>query len=327
MFYKIDVATRKPGTSGDNFNKPVLLLNTTYKDNKQFYGKVKGTGSFSLSGPQSDMFMQIAAIASKFDSSTITIPSASNRESGIADFLVERQFGHEMNEGVSNNNTTNITYDVDITANPMVNVRVVLDELTGDEIKGKGSGTLNIHSGTSEPLTIRGRYDIEQGNYLFTFQSIFRKPFELRSGGNNYIEWSGDPYKAQIHFDAVYTADNVSFAPLASLISEPSISKYREDVYVVTSLTGELFKPEFTFKLAFPANSRANIDPSIAFNIQQMEKNENEINRQVTYLIVFNSFAPVENTAAGFGSTVNEFTYAAISSLSGMFFNVINRKT
>jgi hypothetical protein len=57
-----------------------------------------------------------------------------------------------------------------------------------------------------------------------------------------------------------------------------------------------------------------------------MEKNENEINRQVTYLIVFNSFAPIENTAAGFGSTVNEVTYAAISSLSGMFFNVINRK-
>ncbi|MBK5270953.1 MAG: hypothetical protein JJE22_08070 [Bacteroidia bacterium] len=326
MFFKIDVSTRRPGTLGDEFNKPVLLLNTTYKDNKEFYGRVKGTGSFSLTGSQSDMFMQIAAIASKTDSSNITIPPASSRETGMADFLVERKYGREMSEYGSNTNATNITYDVDITANPMLNVRVVLDDLTGDEIKGKGTGTLNIHSGTSEPLTIHGRYDIDEGNYLFTFQSFFRKPFDLKKGGNNYIEWSGDPYKAQIHFDAEYTANNVSFAPLATLIVDPSISKYREDVYVVTTLTGELFKPEFKFRLAFPPNTKATTDPSIAFNIQQMEKNENEINRQVTYLIVFNSFAPIENATGSFGSTVNEFTYAAISSLSGMFFNVINRK-
>ena len=327
MFYDLYISTRKPRTTGDDNNKPVLLLNTGYKDNQQFYGKVKGTGSLSLTGPQSEMYMKIDAFASNTDSSNITIPPTNSRETGIADFLIERKYGHEMSEGGLNASTTNITYDVDIKATPLVNVKVVLDELTGDEIKGKGSGDLNIRSGTTEPLSIRGRYDIEEGKYRFTFKSFFNKEFELRKGSTNYIEWNGDPYKAQIHFDAVYTANNVSFAPLASLIPDPSISKYRErEVYVITTLTGELFKPDFTFRLAFPANSRANVDPSIAFNIQQLEKSENEINRQVTYLIVFNSFAPIENTAAGFGSTINEVTYAAISSLSGMFFNVINRK-
>jgi hypothetical protein len=58
------------------------------------------------------------------------------------------------------------------------------------------------------------------------------------------------------------------------------------------------------------------------------EKNPNEINKQVTYLIVFNSFAPPESgpTNVGFGSTINELTYNTISSLSGLFFNEINRK-
>src|SRR5262249_7336877 len=50
-----------------------------------------------------------------------------------------------------------------------------------------------------------------------------------------------------------------------------------------------------------------------------------EVTRQVTYLIVFNSFAPPE-TGSNFGSTVNEFTYNTISSLSGLFFNEINKK-
>ncbi len=58
-----------PQTTGDENNRPVLLLNTAYGDNKQFYGRVKGTGSFSLAGPQSDMFMKVDAIASTIDSS------------------------------------------------------------------------------------------------------------------------------------------------------------------------------------------------------------------------------------------------------------------
>src|SRR5205814_6342338 len=57
----------------------------------------------------------------------------------------------------------------------------------------------------------------------------------------------------------------------------------------------------------------------------------NEINKQVTYLIVFNSFAPVGGpgtaTAAtasgGIGSAINELAYNTISSL---LFNELNRQ-
>jgi hypothetical protein len=242
--FQSDVSTRKPGTRGDQFNKPVQLLKTTYNDNKQFYGDVKGTGVLQLFGYQSDMVMTINANASEKDSSYITLPPSSSRETGIADFLIERKYGREMNEQDVSKNATNIVYDVEVTANPMVTVKVVLDELTGDEIKGKGSGTLNIRSGTVEPLTLRGRFDIEEGDYLFTFQSFFKKPFDIRKGSQNYIEWNGDPYDANIRFEAMYTADRVSFAPLASSLNLTSnITNARGDVYVVATLTDKLFKP------------------------------------------------------------------------------------
>lgn len=170
MFYDLSISTQKPKTVGPENNKPILLLNTTFKDNQQFYGSVKGTGLLQLIGPQSDMSMTINAVASDKDSSNITLPPTSSRESGIADFLVERKYGKEMEEVQYTSNATNIIYDVDITANPMVTVKVILDELTGDEIKGKGTGTLNIRSGSSEPLSLRGRFDIDEGSYLFTFQ-------------------------------------------------------------------------------------------------------------------------------------------------------------
>lgn len=328
MFFGLTVSTLMPNTKGPENNKPILLLNTNINDNKQFYGRVKGTGSFSLSGYQSDLYMKIDAIASTKDSSSVVIPSSKNRESGIADFLVEKKYGREMIDSSFAPGSSNVTYDVDLTANPRLTVKVILDDLTGDNIEGKGSGLLNIHSGTNEKMSMRGRFDIEEGNYLFTFQSFFKKPFQIRKGTENFISWTGDPMNAKIQFEAVYTAENVSFQPLA--MSMPDFQGYsgqREDVYVVANLSGDLFKPQFKFSLAFPPNSKMSNDISVTWALDQIEKNPNDINRQVTYLIVFNSFAPLENaTAVAFGSTINELTYNTITSISGLFFNEINRK-
>jgi hypothetical protein len=326
MFFDLTVSTRKPNTRGNENNKPVLLLNTTNIDNNQFYGKIKGTGSLSLTGHESEIYMKIDAIASSKDSSYITIPSTHSRESGIADFLVERKYGHELSDSAAKAKASNITYDADVTANPMVNFKIILDELTGDEIKGHGRGDLNIKSGSSEPLSLNGNFDIEDGNYFFTFQSFFKKSFEIKKGENNFIKWSGDPNKAKIHFDAVYKADKVSFAPLViSLQLDPNISRARGDVYVVASLSNDLFKPDIKFSLDFPPSSPAVTDPTLAFNIRQIEKNPNDINKQVTYLIVFNSFAPSELGSAGTGTGIN-FGEIATNTISGIFLGVINNE-
>jgi hypothetical protein len=309
-------------------SRQMELLNTSYNDNQQFYGRAMGSGTFILVGEQNDMIMDIRANASETDSSYITLPPSRTRESGQANFMVEKKYGREMTANELGGNLTNISYTVNLNANPLVNMEVVLDELTGDIIRGRGTGNLFISSGTNEPLSIRGRYEIEEGSYLFTFQSFFKKPFTLRPGGNNYIDWTGDPYGATIHFDAMYTAERVSFAPLAGDNgvfggANKNYANIREDVNVVATLTGALFHPTFNFRLEFPQNSEAANDPTIAFGIQQIEKNENELNKQVTYLIVFNSFAPYEAAQFTTGTALNEFAY---STISGLFFGEVNKR-
>lgn len=319
MFYNLDISTRKPNSKGEGNNKAVQLINTSYKDNKQFYGNVKGTGSLSLVGPQENMYMKIDAIASTKDSSYVTLPPSSSRESGIADFLIERKYGREMSDSEISKGSTSIIYDVDVTANPMVSVKVQLDELTGDEIKGRGNGTLNIRSGTSEPLSLRGRFDITEGNYLFTFQSFFKKPFELRKGADNFIEWNGDPYNANVKLSAQYTAERVSFTPITNLLKQvQSGSNARGDVYVIAELTNNLFKPDIKFSLDFPPGSVAVTNPELGLILQQLQKNSNDINRQVTYLIVFNSFAPSELSGDITGSGIG------INTISGILLNVVS---
>jgi hypothetical protein len=317
MYYDLVVETVSP---------QMELLNTTFNDNQQFYGHAWGSGTFVLVGPQSDMLMSIDAKASTTDSSYITLPPSNTRSSGQASFMVEKKYGTEMNPGALRGSATNLKFEVTVAANPLVNMEIILDDLTGDVIRGRGAGILSINSGTTSPLTINGRYDIYEGSYQFTFQSFFKKPFILRPNSANYVEWTGDPYKAQIKLDAVYTAENVSFAPLANSIfsgTSTGLTNFRDDVNVLASLTGELFQPNFSFKLEFPSNNVLYRDPSIAFGIQQIERNPNELNKQVTYLIVFNSFAPYENVQS---QTLNPFGEAISNTISGLLFGEINRR-
>ncbi|MGZ8538050.1 MAG: translocation/assembly module TamB domain-containing protein, partial [Flavisolibacter sp.] len=322
MYYDIQVETE---------SNRVLLLNTSYNDNQQFFGRAYGSGSFNLIGEQNDMLMDINIKASETDSSSITLPPSRTRESGQASFLVERKYGREMTpEALSA--SFNMHYDIHLAANPMVTVSVILDELTGDAIQGKGTGNLKISSGTSEPLAITGRYGIDEGNYIFTFQSLLKKPFILRENANNYIEWNGDPYDATIRLEAIYTAEKVSFSPLASSIvvsnvNDPNkkrdaIKNTRDDVNVVASLTGNLFHPNFNFKLEFPSDNQIYTDPAFTFALQQIEKNQNELNRQVTYLIVFNSFAPLESSTNS-GYAFGELYY---NTISGLLFGKVNEQ-
>lgn len=319
MFYDLDISTRKPGTRGSQENRPVQLLKTSKEDNSIFYGDVKGTAVLQLRGPQSDMVMTLNATSSDRDSSFITLPPSSSRETGLADFLVEKRYGVKLEGDKDRSNGDNLLFDIELTATPLLQAKVVLDELTGDEIKGNGAGTIKIRSGTIEPLSLRGRFNIEEGKYLFTFQSFFKKPFEIRKGTDNYIEWSGDPYDANVKFEALYRAERVSFAPLANTLNLTSnVSNARSDVNVVAQLTDKLFKPSLGFYLEFPPNSIVNSNPELGLLLRQLQQNSNELNRQVTYLIVFNSFAPNDLGGSLAGAGVD------VSTISGMLLSVLS---
>ena len=329
MFFDITVSTRKPGTRDSRNNLPVQVLNTTISDNKVFYGNVRATGSFVLVGPQDNAFMKIDAIASDQDESFFTIASSNSRAGKMPDWMVERKYGEEMETKYPLANTDgNITYELDVTANPKVLMKFVMDDLTGDQIEGRGSGSLNIRAGTTEDLAIKGRLDIEEGSYNYTFKSFFPKPFEIIKGTENFISWSGDPMNAKINLQARYKAERVSFSPLAGINIDQSYANTRENVYVYANLTGELFKPDFKFELELEPNSRYSNDYNVTNMLQQIERSQSEVTRQVTYLIVFNSFAPPQTGVSniGMGAAAMELTYSTISSLSSLFFNEINKK-
>ena len=299
----------------------MLLLNTTSRDNSQFYGKVTGKALMTLNGPITDMRMNITGEPSPVDSSHIYIPTGNSQEYGKIDYIDFIQYGAKMEDEFKGRQESNFFVNMNLTANPACKIDVILDEATGDVIKGRGNGLLNITVGTKDPLTIRGKYNITDGEYKFNFQTFLQKYFTIDNGS---ITWNGDPYEAQINIDAEYEAHNVD---LRSLATSRGKFQQKSDLNIVAHLTNTLKAPKITFEFEIPENKQteSSRDPVLLENLKKFSKDENEQNRQVASLLLFNTFINDDNSG-GFGaSTANFLSGTAGQVISGFLNNQLTK--
>jgi hypothetical protein len=311
-----------------NGRSKFILLNTTSSDNTEFYGHVVGRAELSLNGFLTDMEMNISGEPT--DSSHIYLPTGETAESGSMDYLTFTKFGREMKADLVAQHNTNIKVNMELTANPLAKIDVILDETTGDIIKAQGSGKLNITAGTSDPLTIRGRYNVEQGEYTFNFQTFLKTPFSLQQG---YIEWQGDPYLANMNIDAIYHAQNVSMNNI------PTTTGYRNingDVDIIFKLRGTLKNPSPEFEFQFPFDNPLKSDPIATEYLKtRFQEDKTALMNQVASLLLFNQFMSNDqplitgNTTGNFVTrSVGQLLSATLStSLNSWLQKVLNTKS
>ena len=312
FFNNLHLKTDRVGNARAKF----VLLNTTAKDNNEFYGNLIGQAELSLNGFVTDMKMNITGEPT--DSSHIYLPTGETAETGSLDYIEFTKFGREMKADQSSHENSNIKVDMAITANPYAKIDVILDETTGDVIKAQGSGKLNITAGTTDPLTIRGRYDIAQGEYTFNFQTFLKTPFTLQDG---YIEWQGDPYLANLNIDAIYQAVNVD---LGNIPSTAGYTSAKGDVDIIFKLRGTLKNPEPSFEFQFPFDNPLKSDPIATEYLKTFQSDQNELNRQVTSLLLFNSFMSSQQGLLSSNNTGNFVTRSVGQILSSTLSTSLN---
>lgn len=314
-------------------NSPKIeLLNTDVLDNANFYGKAVGKASMTIKGPEENIKMSITADVN--DSSHIYLPNSTSKESGKSEFIVFKKYGKTAQKS-ADVPTYNLLVDLEVTANNKTQIDVIMDDLTGEVIKAVGNGRIKIRAGNIEPLSIRGKYNIESGKYDFNFQSFIKKPFELIAEAGNFIEWTGSPTEADIHIDARYTAERVSLNELVGSANfSNAVKSYRGSVYVIAALRNKLAQPDIKFSLAFPQGNPISSDNEFSQFITRLERDDNEILKQVSFLIVFNSFAPVgfntTNTNSAYTVTaigINTISQLVTKELNKSITNIINKAT
>lgn len=305
----------------DNINietGKIALLNTTQIDNNQFYGNIIGKAFLKINGPLENLKMDINGEPSILDSSHIYLNTSDSKENSSIDYIDFVPFGTKM-EDIKNKNKNNVVVNLNINANPSCKVDVILDEETGDIIKGQGNGLINIKVGNIEPLSIRGSYNISKGEYTFNFQTFLKKPFTLSKGS---ITWNGDPYSAIIDIDAEYLAKNVDISSLSPNIS---ISK-KEDLKIISHITGYLLHPNVKFDLQLQDKSETKRDDIAVKRLAEFKNDDNEMNKQVASLLLFNAIIVNNQNFLSQGNASSIITNTVGGIISSLLTNLFNKE-
>ncbi len=278
----------------------VAVLNTTINDNDLFYGSAYATGEVSLLGAIENMDI-MARVATEKETK-IFIPIESVEDAQQSDFISFVSFDDSLAQisEIDKLNPTGVNLDLEIDITPDAYGELIFDIKTGDIIRGRGEGQLQLLLSSTGEFNMFGDISFTQGGYNFTLYNIINKEFEIQPGST--ISWLGDPYGGIVDIQATYQ----QLASLAPLIADPTVRNQEEvrrryDAIVYLDLTGDLMAPNIDFKIDvqnYPENS-VFLQAAVETLRNAQALGDEEIKRQVFSLIVLRRFSEVGSFDGG----------------------------
>ncbi len=276
------------------------VLSTTEKDNSLFYGTANVTGNFSLFGPFEDL--EIRASAKSEKDTRIFIPLTGESEVSQKDFIkfiTRKDNTNKVNKDSVDNSRIRMFFNMEIT--PDAYTEIIFDKRSGDIIRGRGEGDIELRYDTKGEMTMYGNYIFKEGQYNFMMANVIPKEFVIDKGSR--LSWNGDPYEGTIDIKAKYN-QYVSLKQLfdTSFKSKPDLQR-TYPVDVILNVKGNLMSPEISMDidiLRYPS------DPQLSTVVTAFETkiktDDQELNRQVFALIMLKSFT-TPNSFSGMSST------------------------
>jgi hypothetical protein len=297
--------------------KNFQVLNTSAKDNNLFYGQAYASGNVKFAGPVYNL--KISATARSEKNTRIYIPiggssSVSKKEFinfvNFSDSTFLKSLKKESNNKV---NLDGITFDLNLDITPDAYCEIIFDIKSGDIIRGRGKGDLQLQLDTKGEFNMFGMFEFTEGWYNFTLYDIINKEFEIQSGSR--ITWFGDPYAGNLNINATYN-QLASFGPILSdqtLANSPQIRR-KYPVQVLLKLDGPMLAFVINFDIVtkdLPQNIVVNgqsVRLNFEFNAFKAKLDEQELKRQVFSLIVLRRFSPPDafNTSGSLANSVSE---------------------
>ncbi len=323
------VAILNGGIFHDNFQnfvvnlqgnlRKVLSLNLPAAPENLFYGSAIATGNFEIFGSFSNLKLTLNARSEQ--GTRIFLPldgySGVSEQSFIR--FVQKDTILLENPAQNNPESSGFKMEMNFDITPDAYMEIIFDKKVGDLIRGNAKGNLKMQIDTQGDFKMFGGVEIVKGAYNFTFLNIINKEFIVSEGSR--INWSGDPYHAQLDLTAQYR-QMASLAPLmtgldSATLTRPEI-KRKYPVLVNLRLLGDLMRPDIQFgidivdypPLIMAGGTPVSVESFVAAFKSLIESNQQELNRQVFSLIALrrlstqNAFAAINQSA---GSSVSEF--------------------
>ncbi|MGB7843152.1 MAG: translocation/assembly module TamB domain-containing protein, partial [Salinimicrobium sp.] len=289
-------------------------LSSTEEDNDLFYGTAIFDATGSVTG---DLVMPIVKLDLDVEENTdmtYVIPKATfgveerqgvvvfvNREN--PDRILTRTRGD--GESVSFSGFQLNSY---ISVQKNATFKVILDKETGDNFQASGEGDLLFDIYPNGRTTMSGRLEINDGHYEMSLYNLVTRKFNIMEGSS--IVWAGDPLDADLNITAVYEVETSASALMAPQLTSADLDvkdRYRQELpfLVYLNIDGSITAPKLSFGLDMPEDEQGAIGGQVYGRVQQVNQQENELNKQVFSLLVLNRFFPDSGSDGSSGGTLS----------------------
>jgi hypothetical protein len=315
-------------------SKDFLLFNTKAKDNKNFFGRMVIDSKIDIKGPMSLPVISARVKMKKGSKFTFSVPEdqlSTDKGEDVVEFENKIIYNPILNRGAKKGGQATGMSGFDLSSIIQIDkeatLKLLMDPASSDSLVVKGEAALSFTMDQSGKMSLTGAYNLNDGSYLVSLESVIKKKFDISAGST--IIWNGDPMDASISIDATYTVraspiDLVS-AQLEGL-SEADKGGYKQryPFLVLLKLRGEILHPEISFEIKLPPEDKGILGGAVDQKLNMLNEDESALNKQVFALLVLGRFVqenPFQSEAAGgtstlIRSTVSKFLSTQLNQLS-----------
>jgi translocation and assembly module TamB len=300
------------------------LLNTTEKDNKLYYGKVRINTQARITGNAKRPRVDMNVSFSNDTEFTYVVPQEQKsvmEQKGIVQF-VDKDAKHDpFLAGVISSDTivstfVGVNFSANLELNDQETLNIVIDPATGDKLSVQGNSNLTFDMDASGNMNLSGRYEISKGSYELSFYKLVKRKFDIEKGST--IVWAGNPLNATLDIRANYRVETSPIDLIANQITtsdQAQINTYRQRLpfLVYLDIEGQLLAPQISFKIDMPVDKRNAFGGAIYARITDINTRESDVNKQVFALLILKRFMsdnPLESQA---GSDIANTTRTSAS--------------
>jgi hypothetical protein len=313
--------------------KNFLLFNTSAKDNKEFFGRMVIDSKIDVNGP-----MALPVVNAR-----LKMKKGSNFTFAVPEDKLTTDKGEDVVEFNNTQNLNSILYRTDkkvikksgfagfdissvVEVDKEATLRLLMDPASSDSLVVRGDAALSFTMDRSGKMSLTGAYNLNDGSYLISIESVIKRKFEILPGST--IIWNGDPLDADINLNATYAVRTAPYDLVADQmagLSDIERGGYKQmyPFLVLLKLRGPILKPNISFEIQLLPEDKGIMGGAVNQKLVMLNDDPSSLNKQVFALLVLGRFVqenPLQTgtdpTSSLVRSTISNFLSAQINQLS-----------
>lgn len=283
------------------------FLNTISSDNDVYYGSVVASGDVLITGPLNDLVLKINIKTEEGTHFFIPLSDAEDYEPAEFISFIDLSDTIKSDNDVPKlvKQSPGATIDLDLEVTPDAYGEIIFDIKTGDVIRGRGTGNLQLKLDKDGTFELFGPLTINEGAYNFTVPNFINKEFKVVPGGT--ITWHGNPYTGSMDLMAKYR-QRASFDNLDPSEQKDRATNQKIPVIVVLKFQGDMLAPNIEFDITLDESVNFVQNEKVNELIARIKSDEQQLKRQVVSLLFFKRFSPLQSSVVegGVGKSLSE---------------------